>query len=351
METITIQLDKIKPNPFKKFIKNGELDEEIISKLMEGYKQTAFHINFKARNNEKGDVELIYGHHRLEAAIRSFGKTHKIKLDVYSNKEFDDEKMLLDMVRENMTQRGDDFRDMADCIILTKKWLEGHFCKPGLQKKGRPQSSADARKITKFLSNQGQSLSHSQVQKYIIIEQRLHPELKNKVEIGTRAGKIDKEKIGFEIASEIAKFDKSEQKILHKQIEKAEVNKDKARKMLNEYRYAPEEIKKEVKRGKIKLEDVPIEKFKAKIKEKAEKSKKEPKELKIKKLKEFIRDGENLIGSTNAEIIKTCAFFEGLSKTGIIHELDWNTIYSMLEIAQKSGNKYSKFVEKIMEKI
>ena len=124
MKTITIQLNKIKPNPFKKFIKGGKLDEEIISKLIEGYKQTTFHVNFKARNNSNEDVELIYGHHRLEAAIRLFGKNHEIKLDVYSLNEFSDEKMLLDMVRENLTQRGDDYKDTADCIILAKIWLE-----------------------------------------------------------------------------------------------------------------------------------------------------------------------------------------------------------------------------------
>ncbi|GAG72021.1 unnamed protein product [marine sediment metagenome] len=121
MKTITIELNKIKPNPFKKFIKNGKLDEEIISKLMEGYKQTTFHMNLKARENKKKEVELVYGHHRLEAAIRVFGKTHEIKIDVYSLKEFSDEKMLLDMIRENLTQRGEYYRDMADCVMLAKR--------------------------------------------------------------------------------------------------------------------------------------------------------------------------------------------------------------------------------------
>jgi hypothetical protein len=35
--------------------------------------------------------------------------------------------MLLDMIRENMTQRGDDYRDTSDCIILAKNWLEGNI--------------------------------------------------------------------------------------------------------------------------------------------------------------------------------------------------------------------------------
>lgn len=349
MKTITIQLNKIKPNPFKKFIKDGELDEEVISKLMEGYEQTTFHVNFKARNNNNEDVELIYGHHRLEAAKRFFGEKHEIKLDVYSYDEFSDEKMLLDMVRENLTQRGEDYKDMADSVIIAKKWLKGEL-KFDKKLKTEPKPlTVGAKEIAQFLSSNGKTISQAQVRKYLAIEEKLHQDLKDKVGRGTRSGAVDEGKIGFEVASELAGFDKSEQKMLHKHLEKAEVNKDKARKMLVEYKHASKEIKQEVKRGKIKLEDVPIEKFKAKIKEKAEKFKK--KDLKSKDLKKFIREGENLIGTTNAEIFKTCVFFEGLAKTKLIHKLDWNTIYDMLETAKKGGNQYAKFVNKIMENI
>ena len=355
METITIKLNKIKPNPFKKFINDGKLDEEVISKLMEGYKQTTFHVNFKARNNSNNDVELIYGHHRLEAAKRFLGNNHEIKLDVYSNEEFNDEKMLLDMVRENMTQRGEDYRDMADCIKLAKKWLEGNRTVKQLDSsKQTHKTEISSRDIANFLSNQGRSLSHSQVQKHMLIETKLDPELKKKVEMGTAGGKVADNKIGLEVASYLSEFDKPEQKMLYKKIEKLGVNRVKARELLSEFKNASKEIKAEVKRGKVELKDVHIEKFKEKIKEKAEKIKKSKKgkeELQIKELQKFMREGENLIGATNAEILKTCIFFEGLVKTGLIHKLDWNKIYSQLETAQKGGNQYSKFIKKIMEKL
>jgi len=353
IKTTMIELGEIKPNPFKQFIKKGKLDEEVISKLMEGYKQTTFHINFKARENAKGEAELIYGHHRLEAAIRTLGKKYKIKLDIYPLEEFSDENMLLDMIRENLTQRGDDYKDLADCIILTKRWLEGNRTVKLLDSsKKTHKKEVSLRDISNFLSNQGRSISYEQIKKHILIEDNLHPDLKEKIEISSGGGKISDNKIGFEVASYLAEFEKSEQKILHKQIEKGEMNRKKARTLLNEYKDASEEIKSEVKRGKVKLEDVSIEKFKEEIKEKADKSKgKDKGKAKVKELKKYIREGENLIGGTNAEIFKTCVFFEGLTKTGLIHNLDWNTIYDMLENAQKGGNQYVKFAKAIMEKI
>lgn len=36
------------------------------------------------------------------------------------------------MIRENMTQRGEDYRDMSDCIILSKNWLEGNIKSSGV---------------------------------------------------------------------------------------------------------------------------------------------------------------------------------------------------------------------------
>ena len=73
VEIKQVMLKQIKPNPFKKFINGGKLNTSIIEKLIEGFKQTKFHENICARENE-GNIELIYGHHRLEAAIKVYGE-------------------------------------------------------------------------------------------------------------------------------------------------------------------------------------------------------------------------------------------------------------------------------------
>ena len=52
------------------------------------------------------------------------GENHIINIDVYPYDIFSDENMLLDMIRENLTHRGDDYRDLADSVMLAKRWLE-----------------------------------------------------------------------------------------------------------------------------------------------------------------------------------------------------------------------------------
>ena len=78
MKTEQIILKDISPNPFKKFINGGKMNEDTIAKLIEGFKQTKFHANLCARRNEK-EIELIYGHHRLEAAKKVYGKDNTVK--------------------------------------------------------------------------------------------------------------------------------------------------------------------------------------------------------------------------------------------------------------------------------
>lgn len=355
MKQVRIEVNKVKSNPFKKFINGGKLDQDIINKLIEGYKQTTFHENLCARENKTKQIELVYGHHRLEAVKRVYGKTHKIFLRIYSYKEFSDEQMLLDMVRENMTQRGEDYRDMADCIMLAKKWLEGSLSS-GKQvyttKKGgyhtHKVQEIGARQVAEFLSKQGKAISHAQVEKYISIEEKLHPDLKGKVAKGTRAGRLEEESIGFEIASEISKFDKKEQKMLSKEIEKAEVNKDKAKKLLSEYKESSEELKQKLKRGEINLVDIPIEKLKEEVKKKAEEQIELDKgKIRVVHYKKFLREAGNQVGHTNTTILQTCAYLSGLEESGVLYDLNWKVMYDILESATTYGKRYVEFAGKI----
>jgi len=79
--------------------------------------------------------------------------------------DFDDEMMLKDMVRENLTQRNGDFKDELESVILVKNWLEGSFVrtvdktlsKRGRSGEGRPQEPSTARKIAIFLSKDGKT--------------------------------------------------------------------------------------------------------------------------------------------------------------------------------------------------
>ena len=121
MKNIKISLKDIKPNPFKKFIDEGQFNEEQIEKLIEGYKQTIFHENLLARQKD-GQIQLVYGHHRLEAAKRVYGNNYVISLNIV---DYNDEQMIIDLCRENLTQRFNEFRQELDAVVLVRNYLEG----------------------------------------------------------------------------------------------------------------------------------------------------------------------------------------------------------------------------------
>jgi len=246
MKQIKIALKNIKPNPWKKEINGGKLDEETVEKLMEGYAQTVFHENIMCRENKKGEYELIYGHHRLEAAKRVYGKDFEININAYSLAEFDDDKMIIDLIRENILQRGgEDFKNMTDCIMLTKKWMES-----------KTKSKVSHVEIAKFLSKQGKAIRTDMVNKYLKIEDNLHPDLKRIVTKGDRGGVIEEGKIGLETALSLSSLDKKEQKSIYKQIESLNINKDKVRDFVNDYKCSPKKIQERIMNGKVRLDQL-----------------------------------------------------------------------------------------------
>jgi len=114
-----IEIEKIKFNPFKKFINGGKLNPEIIEKLKESISHKTLPEIFSVREKD-GNYELCFGHHRLEALKQVYGKTHKITINIVN---YDDETMLIDMVRENITHRDVDYQDKKESIVLAYNWL------------------------------------------------------------------------------------------------------------------------------------------------------------------------------------------------------------------------------------
>ena len=104
--------------------------------------------------------ELCFGHHRQEAIIRKKNKNHKVLGHVV---ERTDEQMIIDMARENLTQRSDDFREERDTVLFVKGYLSDkqpsvmHHDKRGKFQKGVKNIShgIGARQIAEFLSKNG----------------------------------------------------------------------------------------------------------------------------------------------------------------------------------------------------
>lgn len=71
--------------------------------------------------------------------------------------------MLVDMIRENLTHRDSDFRDVKDSVVLARAWLNSNsndvkrFDNIVKGKKGFQSIKKDdsSRSIAKFLSKQG----------------------------------------------------------------------------------------------------------------------------------------------------------------------------------------------------
>jgi len=101
--------------------------------------------------------------------------------------DFSDEQMLVDMVRENVTQRDSDFHDTGESIVLARCWLHSKcngvkLFNTVIQQKrkndGTFDSSPDSyRSIARFLSKQGKTISYVTVKNYLNVFDNLHPDL------------------------------------------------------------------------------------------------------------------------------------------------------------------------------
>jgi len=271
-----LKLKDLKPNPFKKYINDVELNEDRIEIIKESIDHGTLPEHFTARK-QNGTFELTSGHHRHYALTEARGKNYEVDVSVV---DFNDEQMLIDMVRENLTQRDTDFKDISDSCILAKRWLQKEFKGCNVTLQPRPGKRTDlgedhigARDIANFLSKKGKSISHNQVAKYLKIEESI-PELKERVTKGSQ-GHTENGKIGLELSAKIASFDKSEQKHILEIVDRELANKQSQEKIIQDltaYKDAPEEVKTKIVKGELDLIDVKDENIKEEVKEFNEKN-------------------------------------------------------------------------------
>lgn len=92
-----VKIKDLKPNPYR-HIESYPVDEMKVIALEDSIKQTGFWDNILARQVE-GDIQIAYGHHRLEALKRVMSPDEEVDIPV---KELDDETMIKIMANENM---------------------------------------------------------------------------------------------------------------------------------------------------------------------------------------------------------------------------------------------------------
>lgn len=105
-----LKLKEILPNPYRDLTRNP-LKPEKLKELEASINDTGFWDNVVVRKNKEGKYELAYGHHRLEAAIRS-GITEAD----FIVKVLDDAKMLKVMDNENRETYGADLMSVMESV-------------------------------------------------------------------------------------------------------------------------------------------------------------------------------------------------------------------------------------------
>ena len=116
MARVTVTLQDLNPNPFKKHIRGGKLDEAKILRLVESIEQTGFWENVVCRK-DNGRYELGYGHKRIEAAIRKLGRAHEIDIPCL---KLTDDQMIQMMAMENATGEEESVEAQVDVVRLVR---------------------------------------------------------------------------------------------------------------------------------------------------------------------------------------------------------------------------------------
>lgn len=258
-----IKIKDLKPNPFKKFISGGKLNQEIVGRLKESINHGTLPITFSARKVGK-ENQLCFGHHRIEALKQVYGKDFKVEINFVN---YDDEKMLVDMVRENINQRDVDYQDKKESVVLAYNWLQSKCqcvkpfdtlnIKKGL--KGFQPQEDSYRSVAKFLSKEGKSVSHETVRNYLKIHFNLDKNIEKKVgKVSNGFDKEDKKPLWHGMV--LSDFeDKEEQRNLDKVIENSkEQRRNQMGVLINSYKNLPDREKKEIRKQKIDIIYAPL---------------------------------------------------------------------------------------------
>jgi len=76
-----VKLGDIRPNRFRN-LDRWPLEQEVLDKLKQSIGETGFWSNLQAIENERGEIELRFGHHRLAAGLELFGPDYEVAIEI-----------------------------------------------------------------------------------------------------------------------------------------------------------------------------------------------------------------------------------------------------------------------------
>lgn len=261
-----LKLKDLNPNPFKKEINGGKLDEDNVKKIQANIKELGLMGSlpiFKKDNK----YYLIAGHHRVEALKRQFGKNFEIDIDL---KNYNEDQILRGMVVENLTQRDNEHNEETSNVIAIKNYLTSHkilLGKDGLivrlsDKKistgGRPEGTNEFGSISQIAlwldKDTGDVMRKSKINDLIQVYKELSPKLREKIH-KVSGGKAPEDVVTVNQATELVRTtkDHNEQEELWKLMKQED---GRPHKLLTNYKQAPDEIKTKVLKGEVKLDKI-----------------------------------------------------------------------------------------------
>jgi len=78
---VRVKLGEIKPNRFRK-LDRYPLEQEVLDALKQSINDTGFWNNLQGIRNEKNEIELRFGHHRLAAGLDLFGPDYEVAVEI-----------------------------------------------------------------------------------------------------------------------------------------------------------------------------------------------------------------------------------------------------------------------------
>lgn len=363
-----VKIKEIHPNPFKKMINEGKLDENQVKRLMANLKKLKLMGSLPVVKRE-GKIVLVSHHHRVEALKRVFGKDYEVEVTFHN--EYTDEDLFRGMIIENLSQRRGEFQETKDNVVAVRDFLKNH---PNelLEVRGEsPRSSSKfshlksipvdevtANDIAEWLDkSSGTVMKKDDILDFLNIADKLAPELQEKIEMthnkskGTRQ---DEEVLNKTQAIMLAGLDdKKEQKDLADALKGAQEQRVREQsKLLTEYKKASEKTKEKVRKGVMKLDDVPVINLKEEIEQKIKAHEDAGEEkLKIVSFHKYQREAGEKVSVANQKMGQAYLFLNALDKSGVLLELDWKTMLMIVDAGIKAGHNYSELLSKVKEAI
>ena len=203
-----VKLSELKPNPFKKEINGGKLNEEIITRIKSNIKELGLMGSLPVFKKD-GEYYLVAGHHRVQALKEVYGKDFEVEVTLHN---YSDENVLRGMVVENLTQRSDELVEVTANLNAIRKWLKDNQPRSTVEhgqartSKGTFDSeSGSTRDIYSWLNKNGEVMSIGKISEYLKVYDNLDRSLLKKT-IKSSGGVIEEETISVRDAINLARL-------------------------------------------------------------------------------------------------------------------------------------------------